>query len=108
MVLLEFSIAPVGQGESVSAHVARVLDVIDRSGISYQLTPMGTIIEGEWVDTMGLVTQCFELLAAEFPRVAVHIKVDYRAGPEGRLISKTAKVEELLGRSLKLRLDAAS
>jgi uncharacterized protein (TIGR00106 family) len=62
MVLLEFSIAPVGQGESVSAHVARVLDVIDRSGISYQLTPMGTIIEGEWADTMDLVTQCFDCL----------------------------------------------
>ena len=108
MVLLEFSISPVGQGESVSAQVARVLDVIDRSGIPYQLTPMGTIIEGEWADTMGLVTRCFELLAAEFPRVAVHIKVDYRAGHESRLMSKTAKVEKLLGRQLKVRPDAAA
>ena len=31
MVLLEFSMAPVGQGESLSAPVARILDVIDRS-----------------------------------------------------------------------------
>ena len=106
MVLLEFSIAPVGAGESVSAHVARVIDLIDRSGMPYQLTPMGTIIEGEWAAAMGLVTQCFELLAAEFPRVGVHIKVDYRAGPESRLASKTAKVEQLLGRSLKLGPDA--
>jgi uncharacterized protein (TIGR00106 family) len=102
MVLLEFSMTPVGQGESLSAHVARVLDVINRSAVPYQLTPMGTIIEGEWADTMDLVTRCFELLAAEFPRVAVHIKVDYRAGPAGRLMSKTAKVEERLGRKLKM------
>ncbi|WP_088283264.1 MTH1187 family thiamine-binding protein [Ideonella sp. A 288] len=100
MVLLEFSIAPAGQGESVSAHVARVLDLIDRSGVPYQLTPMGTILEGEWAEVMGVVTQCFELLAADYARVGVHMKVDYRAGPAGRLKSKTAKVQERLGRAL--------
>ena len=65
MVLLEFSMAPLGQGESVSAHVARILDVIDRSGVPYQLTPMGTILEGEWVEVMAVVTACFETLATD-------------------------------------------
>ena len=100
MVLLEFSMAPAGQGESVSAHVARILDVIDKSGVPYQLTPMGTILEGEWAEVMGVVTSCFETLAADFNRVGVHLKVDYRAGPAGRLKSKTAKVQQLLGRKL--------
>ena len=101
MVLLEFSMAPVGQGESVGAHVARILDVIDRSGVPYQLTSMGTILEGEWAEVMGVVSTCFEALAADCARVGVHIKVDYRAGPAARLKSKTAKVEQHLGRKLK-------
>ena len=100
MVLLEFSMAPLGQGESVSAHVARILDVIDRSGVPYQLTPMGTILEGDWPAVMGVVTACFEALAADCPRIGMHLKVDYRAGPAGRLRSKTARVEERLGRKL--------
>ena len=100
MVLLEFSMVPVGLGESVSAHVARILDVIDRSGVSYQLTAMGTILEGEWAEVMAVVTACFETLAADCPRVSVHLKADYRAGPAGRLQSKTAKVEQRLGRKL--------
>ncbi len=100
MVLLEFSMAPVGQGESVSAHVARILDVIDKSGVPYQLTPMGTILEGDWDRVMGVVTACFKTLEADFPRIAVGLKVDYRAGPEGRLRSKIARVEERLGRKL--------
>jgi uncharacterized protein (TIGR00106 family) len=100
MVLLEFSMAPVGQGESVSAQVARILDVIDRSGVPYQLTPMGTILEGEWAEVMAVVTACFETMAADCPRVGVHLKVDYRAGPAGRLKSKTATVEQHLGRKL--------
>ena len=100
MVLLEFSIAPVGQGESVSAHVARVLDVIDRSGVPYQLTPMGTILEGEWAEVFGVVGACFEALKADCPRIGVHLKDDYRAGPGGRLKSKIDAVEQRLGRRL--------
>lgn len=100
MVLLEFSMAPYGQGESVSAHVARVLDVIDRSGVPYQLTPMGTILEGEWDEVMGVVTACFEMLKVDCSRIGVSLKVDYRAAPAGRLKAKTARVEERLGRKL--------
>ena len=100
MVLLEFSMAPAGQGESVSAFVARILDVIDKSGVPYQLTPMGTILEGEWAEVFGVVTACFEALKTDCARIGVHMKVNYRAGPGGRLKSKTAKVEERLGRKL--------
>lgn len=101
MVLLEFSMAPTGQGDSLSAQVARVIDVIDRSGVPYQLTPMGTILEGEWAEVMAVVTACFEMLTTDCQRIGVHIKVDYRAGPAGRLHSKVATVEERLGRKLR-------
>ena len=101
MVLLEFSIAPVGQGESVGAHVARILDLIDRSGVPYQLTPMGTILEGEWAEVMVVVTRCFATLAADFPRIALHLTDEDGAGAAGRLQSKIAKVEQTLGRKLK-------
>ena len=33
MVLLEFSMSPLGKGESVGRYVARSLDIIDRSGV---------------------------------------------------------------------------
>ena len=100
MVLLEFSMAPMGLGDSVGAQVARILDVIDRSGVPYQLTPMGTILEGEWNEVMAVVTACFETLATDCPRIGVHLKVDYRAGPGGRIWSKFASVERHLGRKL--------
>jgi uncharacterized protein (TIGR00106 family) len=100
MVLLEFAMAPHGQGESLSAHVARILDVIDKSGVPYQLTPMGTILEGEWEDLIGVVTACFKALQADCSRIGMNLKVDYRAGPESRLRSKVEKVEAQLGRKL--------
>ncbi len=77
MVLLEFSMAPRGHAESLSADVARVIDVIDKSGLPYQLTAMGTIIEGEWSEVLGVVTACFEALEDRLPA--------HRRAPEGRL-----------------------
>ena len=101
MVLLEFAMAPHGQGESLSAAVARILDVIDRSGVAYQLTPMGTILEGEWDEVMAVVTACFRTLQADCPRISLNLKMDYRQGTASRLHSKIAKVEQHLGRRLK-------
>ena len=46
MVLLEFAMAPRGHEQSLSADVARIVDIIDRSGLPYQLTAMGTLLEG--------------------------------------------------------------
>jgi uncharacterized protein (TIGR00106 family) len=101
LVLLEFAMAPRGHAESLSADVARIVDIIDKSGVDYQLTPMGTILEGEWPEVIGVVTACFEALKTDCPRISVHIKVDYRAGHSGRLKAKVAKVEERLGRKLR-------
>lgn len=100
MVLLEFSMAPSTKGESMSPYVARSLDVIDKSGLPYQLTPMGTIIEGDWDEVMAVVTKCFELMKTDCDRIGTHIKIDYRAGPAGRMTSKIEAVEDKLGRKL--------
>ena len=100
MVLLEFSMSPLDKGESVSAYVSRSLDIIDKSGLPYQLTPMGTIVEGEWAEVMAVVTACFERMRADCHRISTSIRVDYRAGAGGRLKSKIAAVEKKLGRKL--------
>jgi len=42
MVVLDFSMFPLGAGESVSPYVARCLDIVDRSGLEYRCHAMGT------------------------------------------------------------------
>jgi uncharacterized protein (TIGR00106 family) len=100
MILCEFSMSPMSKGESVSAFVARSLDIIDRSGLPYQLTPMGTIIEGEWGEVMAVVEACFNAMRVDCPRISTQIKIDYREGPGGRIKSKVKAVQERLGRKL--------
>lgn len=100
MLLAEFSSWPMDKGESVSPYVARALDIIDRSGLSYQLGPLGTCIEGEWPQVMAVIQQCHEELAKDSNRIACTIKMDWRKGHTGRIQSKVASVEEQLGRKL--------
>jgi uncharacterized protein (TIGR00106 family) len=101
MVLLEFSMAPLGKGESVSPFVARCLEIVETSGLDYRLHAMGTVIEGEWDEVFAVVTKCYEALRPDCERISVTMKVDAREGARGRLVSKVASVERKLGRKLK-------
>ena len=101
MVLLEFSMSPLGKSESVGKYVARSLDVIDKSGLDSRLHAMGTVLEGDWNEVFGVVTRCFEAMRKDCNRISVAIKVDYRKGKRGRLTAKVTSVERKLGRKLK-------
>jgi uncharacterized protein (TIGR00106 family) len=101
MVLLDFSMTPLGKGESVSPYVARCLEVVAASGLEYRLHAMGTTLEGELDEVLAVVRRCFEKLQTDCDRISCSVKIDYRKGSGGRLQSKVQKVEALLGRSLK-------
>jgi len=98
MVLLEMSITPLGKGESVSAYVAECIEIIDRSGLDYELHAMGTIVEGELAEVLDLMRRCIEQVATHSDRVTCAAKLDFRRGQSGRLESKVTSVEKRLGR----------
>jgi uncharacterized protein (TIGR00106 family) len=101
MVLLEMSITPLGVGESVSQYVAECIDLVDRSGLDYELHAMGTIVEGKLGQVLDLMRQCIEKTAERSDRVTCSAKLDYRRGKSGRLRSKVASVEAKLGREVR-------
>jgi uncharacterized protein (TIGR00106 family) len=101
MVLLDFSITPLGKGESVSAYVARCLEVVAASGLDYRLHAMGTTVEGDLDQVLAVVRRCFAALEPDCDRISCSAKIDYRKGASGRLESKVRKVESVVGHPLK-------
>jgi uncharacterized protein (TIGR00106 family) len=101
MVLLEMSVVPLGVGESVSQYVAKCVDIVDRSGLDYELHAMGTIVEGELPEVLKLLEQCIEEVAKSANRVSCTAKIDYRKGVTGGLKSKVTSVEQQLGRTVR-------
>ncbi len=100
MVLCEFSMFPTDKGESVSKYVSQIIDLIDKSGVTYQLTPMGTVLEGSWDEVFGVITQCFKKLEGMSNRVYSSIKVDYRNSDGSRMKSKMDKIQSILDRDI--------
>jgi uncharacterized protein (TIGR00106 family) len=101
MVLLEMSITPLGKGESVSQYVAECVELVEQSGLDYELHAMGTIVEGELSQVLDLMRRCIEQMATHSDRVTCAAKLDYRRGQSGRLKSKVASVAQKLGHEIR-------
>jgi uncharacterized protein (TIGR00106 family) len=98
---MELSMIPLDKGASFSPYVAQLLDIIDTSSLPYQLTPMGTVVEGEFFELLALLEKCFLCLEAQSERISISAKFDYQKDRTDRLVSKVASVERTLGRALK-------
>jgi uncharacterized protein (TIGR00106 family) len=79
-VLVWFSVTPIGTGSaSVSREVARALDAVEATSVTYTTDASGTLLEGRW-------SQCMEALKAAglavldlAPRVSYTCKIDLRS-----------------------------
>lgn len=94
--ILDLSIYPVDKGESLSPYVARVLGVIQDSGLPYVFGPMSTSIEGELDELLALAAKCHAELRRDCRRIQMIMRVDWREGAQGRLAGKIRSVREKL------------
>ncbi len=99
-MLIQFSIFPTGAGESVSGEVARVIDIIDRSGLPYKTSAMSTIIEGEWDEVMAVVNQCRLKLKETNKRVYMVLTMDDRKDAVNRITGKIESLKNKLKRDI--------
>ena len=81
---------------STHRHLSHIQTIINESGLPHELHPMGSCIEGEWADVMGVVDKCFRELEKDCDRININFKADYRKGEPGRMGRKIKSVEEKL------------
>jgi len=99
MALVEVTVIPLGTGStSLSQFVAGCMKVLQQAkDVEYQLTPMGTVIEGDLSRIFELVRQMHEQPFGEgASRVSTTIRIDDRRDKEGTMQGKVASVEKKL------------
>ncbi|MHA6691064.1 MTH1187 family thiamine-binding protein [Devosia sp. A449] len=64
-IIADLCIVPMGVGPSVSSYIRQVREIIDASGLSYDMHANGTNIEGEMAEVTAVVEACCEHLHAE-------------------------------------------
>lgn len=98
-VVAEISIIPVGtETPSISKYVAKALSVLENEkDIKYELTAMGTIIEGKLDKVLNLAKKMHKsVLSKEIKRVVTTIKIDDRTDKELTMKGKVEVVNKLL------------
>ncbi|HVN95348.1 MAG TPA: MTH1187 family thiamine-binding protein [Syntrophorhabdaceae bacterium] len=101
-VIFEFAMFPTDKEESVSPYVARILEAIDERGVTYQLTPMGTIVETEtFEEALSIIDLAYRQLEGDCRRIYSTLKFDIRKGEVGRLKQKVDSVEKKVGKKLR-------
>jgi len=101
MAILEVSVNPLGTGtSSVSQYVARAVKVLEgEKGIKYELTSMGTIVEGDLEQLLALVQKMHEaVFAAGVMRVVTVAKIDDRRDKSTTMSGKMESLKRELGR----------
>ena len=103
-VLLEFAMFPTSdncrEGASVSKQVAKIIDAIDKSGVKYQLTPMGTVVETDTMqEALDVIALAYEQVK-DCERVYSSLKFDIRHNSRDRLKNKIKSVEDKLQREV--------
>ncbi len=100
-MLAQFSIVPLDKGVSLGKDVAKVLQIIDNSGLPYKLNSMGTVVEGTWDEVIGLIGKCHEETVKSSDRVLTTISIDDRKGMKNRIDGKIESLEKRLNKSLR-------
>lgn len=99
-VLLEFAMFPTDKsGDSASESVSKIIDMINKSGVSYKLSAMGTIIETETLDeALEIVNKSYQVLEPFSKRVYSTITIDIRKGKSNRMKQKIESIESKIGK----------
>jgi len=94
-VICELVMVTYDIGPSLSPFVARVVKIIrNNPTVTHLLTPMGSILEGEWQDINNLINQIFLELSPDYERIGITVKYDYRRNKTNRMTEKVISVEE--------------
>lgn len=93
-MLVWFSVTPIGTSSAgVSQHVARALDAVEATGISYRTDPSGTLLEGTWEECMQALRDAGDAVLEAAPRVSFVCKFDIRTDkPQQRGEDKLASL----------------
>ena len=96
IVVVEVTVVPIGtEGPSLSEYVAEAIQILEDGEVEYELTSMGTLIEGELEETLEVARKMHEsVFSDKIERVVTNIRIDDRRDKELSIQGKKDSVEE--------------
>lgn len=74
-MVIEFSILPSGNPRRQAQALEKVREQVEKSGLPYEPTDKGVLIEGDWQETMSLIQKCHDLTRGTYAKVRTHFRI---------------------------------
>lgn len=100
-MVLELTIIPRGSGSSTSGDIAALVKIIESSGLDYQMTAFGTLLEGTWDQLMDVAKRCHFEARSKSERVLTMMRIDDYGDRTSEIRGAISRVEKKLGRPVK-------
>lgn len=100
-MVLELTIIPLGPERSISSAVAGLVKIIENTGLDYQMTAFGTLVEGTWNELMSLAKECHFEVRKSSDRVLTMMRIDDFGDRSGEIAGAVNRVESRLGRTVR-------
>jgi uncharacterized protein (TIGR00106 family) len=96
MIIAQLSIAPLGEGTSVSRYVKIVLETLQKEHIKFETNAMATVIETDNISTLFNVIEKAHNSVAQsgVERIITEIKIDDRRDKPANIQSKLASLKK--------------
>lgn len=95
---MNFAIFPIDKGDHIGDYVSKVIQHIKDSGLTYQFSPMGTIVEAETVpELLKIVEQAYGIMDPISDRIYCVMNMDYNKNKSGLIKGKTESIEKRIG-----------
>jgi uncharacterized protein (TIGR00106 family) len=93
--IVGFTLVSIDAGISVSPFVAAIVQVLEESGLTFELNCNSTNIEGEWDDVFAAIKRCHEVVhGAGAPRIHTCVQVGTRVDRQQWMAEKLVSVEQ--------------
>ena len=95
MIISQLSIAPLGEGTSVSKYVKVVIETIKNSGVKQKTNAMATVIETSDLETLFKAVKDAHnaVIDAGAKRVVTELKIDHRLDKDVYIGTKIKSLE---------------
>jgi uncharacterized protein (TIGR00106 family) len=98
MAIVEINIVPLGtSAPSVGQYIAGAIEILQECGLKYELTSMGTIVEGDLDEILSLAKRMHETpFLKGIQRVVTTIRIDDRRDRKATSSDKIKSVSDKL------------
>ncbi len=97
-VIMNFAIFPIDKGDHIGEYVSKVVEHIRSTGLDYQFSPMGTVIEADTVrELLNVVDEAYRIMDPISDRIYCVMNMDSNKNKSNLISGKRKSIENRIG-----------